>query len=128
MADFLTFDWASLRGEFDGLFARGSIASAQFRDPALLEDFLDRICSVLKPHAWGWLAPWNRVRGRVPADIEPILAAQRRTLERNGFTTIELTPLVPGPEANILDKWELFLRGLDPGPAGSNPRNLLGYI
>jgi hypothetical protein len=128
LADFLTFDWNSLRGEFDGLFARASIAPDRFSDPALLGELVDKICSVLKPGGWGWLAPWNRFSNTTPAYVELLLAAQRSAFERHGFTTFELTPLMAGPEDYLLDHWELFLRGLDPGPAGSNPRTLLSYV
>jgi hypothetical protein len=114
LADVLSFDWASFRGSFDGLFARHSIAAQWFRDPQPLQDFVDTICSVLKPDGWGWLVPWNRFRSE-PDDIELMVAAQRQAFERNGFTTFELTPLIIGPDGRSYDHWDLFLRGLDPG-------------
>jgi hypothetical protein len=126
--DFLTFDWSSLSAAFDGLFARHSITVQRFSDPVPLEALLDGICSVIKPSGWGWMLPWSRFRGTPPAQIDRMLAAQRRALERNGFRTVELTPLIPGPEAGIQDQWELFLRGIDPGPRLSEPRRLLSVV
>jgi SAM-dependent methyltransferase len=123
LADVMTFDWNSLRGEFDGLFARWSTAPHWFSDPAPLEEFVDSICSVLKPGGWGWLFPWNRYRHTPPAHIKLMLAAQRQAFERNGFTAFEVTRLF-ARAGGIRDRRDLFLRGLDPGPRGLNPRRL----
>jgi hypothetical protein len=121
-ADVLSLDWSPLRGKFDGLFGRHSIAAQWFRDPIPLQDFVNALCSALKPDGWGWLLPWNRFRAE-PAHIEMMVAAQRRAFERNGFVTCELTPLIAGDDGSH-DHWDLFLRGLDPGVEPSDTHSL----
>jgi hypothetical protein len=123
LADFLTLDWNSLRDEFDGLFVRHSIAAQRFDEPVSLAEFANRICSVLKPGGWGWVYPWNRFRDKASAHVEPMLAAQRQAFERKGFAAFELTPLF-AQAGGIRDRRDLFLRDLDPGSCGLNPRRL----
>src|SRR5579872_7096870 len=54
-SDFQSFNWGAVQSEFDGLFARWSIAPHWFDDPAPLEQFVDAICSSIKPQGWGWV-------------------------------------------------------------------------
>ena len=115
-ADFLTLDWSSLRGEFHGLFARHSIAPHWFPEPAPLVAFVNSICSTLKRGGWGWLLPWSKYVNTPPAQVNRMLSAQRRAFERRRFTTFYLEGI---PDNNIL-----FLKGIDPGPGGIDPRRL----
>src|SRR6202158_3080445 len=92
-SDFLTFDWDSLKGEFDGLFCWASINPFWFSDPAALDRFIDAICSSLKLDGWGWLAPWSV---NFPDDaLTPqkmlMLDTQRQAFRRNGFDSLDCT-------------------------------------
>lgn len=94
-ADYRDVDWSSLKGTFDGLFARASINAFNFFEPEPLSALIDAFCSVLKPEGWGWLAPWN---GGPPdpaqAYIQLMLKTQREAFERHGFTSYEPAPAV----------------------------------
>jgi Methyltransferase domain len=86
-ADYQEVDWSSLRGEFDGLFGRGSINVFNCGEPGA---FVDAICSVLKPEGWGWMAPSNGdPHDPTPAYIHRMLERQRQAFERHGFTSYE---------------------------------------
>lgn len=123
LADCKSFDWNTMRGRFDGLFIRNSIAAQWFRDTASLEMLVDDICSALKPEGWGWARPWNRYGAATPRDqIETMFSVQRHAFVRNGFTAFEGAPLTEGPE--LCDHWELFLKNIDPGPAASEQIDL----
>jgi len=124
-ADVLKFDWRPYQGQFDGLFVRHSIAAQWFGEPGPLQEFIDTVCSVLKPEGWGWLLPWNRFQ-REPDYIETMVMAQRRAFERNGFTTFELTPLT-GYSDGSYDRWDLFLRGLEPAATLADTHSLRPY-
>lgn len=125
--DFLTFDWTSLRGEFDGLFSRHSIAAQRFDEPAPLVALVNDICAVLKPGGWGWILPWNRFRGVEPGDAELMLAAQRQAFEQNGFAAFELVGQIAG-SGGVWDHHELFLKRVDPGPEHSDRERLLHFV
>jgi SAM-dependent methyltransferase len=125
LADVMTFDWNSMRGEFDGLFARSSTAPQWFRAPALLEAFVDSICSVLKPDGWGWVLPWNRYLNTPPDHVEMMLAAQERAYQRNGFNLCDLRPLAAALFGPNPDNYQLFIKGLDP-PEEPDPRRIVG--
>ena len=113
LADFRSFDWGSLRGEFDGLMCRGSITPARFRDADLLGSFVDQICSALKPNGWGWLAPWNISLSQAsPARAQSMLDAEDRAFGRNGFSGIDPPPEVAARYA-LGQCPRLFLRGID---------------
>ena len=113
LADFRSFDWSSLRGEFDGLLCRGSITPAWFHDAKSLGSFVDQICSALKPNGWGWLAPWNITLSQgSPARAQLMLDAEDRAFGRNGFSGIDPTPEVAARYA-LGQCPRLFLRGLD---------------
>jgi hypothetical protein len=126
-ADFLTFDWGSLRGRFDGLYARSSTGPHSFHDAVSLEEFLDAICSVLKPTGWGWLLPWNRFGDATRNHIDGLLTVQNHAFERHGFMTFDLRPAVAalGVDPDI-DNHQLFLRGIPTDPKGVDPRRVLG--
>ena len=127
LADFLTFDWNSLRAEFDGLFARSSTAPHWFSDTAPLEEFVDSICSVLKPDGWGWVLPWNRYIDTPSAHVDLMLAGQREAFERNGFTTVDLRPLIAARGGDpSRDNYQLFVRGLNLGPRELDPDRFVG--
>ena len=113
LADFRSFDWNSLRGEFDGLLSRNSIAPAWFRDAESLGSFVDQICSVLKPNGWGWIAPWNKPLSRASPDrAQMILDAEDQAFGRNGFAAINPSPKVAARYSIGLCP-RLFLRGID---------------
>ncbi len=89
-SDYIGVDWNAWRGEFDGLFARGSINAFYYRDPHSLNAFVDEICSVLKRDGWGWLTPANDdTEDSAPAHIRLMLETQRQAFARNGFVSYE---------------------------------------
>lgn len=124
--DFLSFDWSSLRAQFDGLFARHSIAAQRFGDPLPLVAMVNEICAVPKPEGWGWITPWNRFRTTEPQHAESLMTAQRQAFGQNGFAAFEVTGLVAGRDL-IWDHWELFLKGIDLGPEQASRERLYYY-
>jgi SAM-dependent methyltransferase len=129
-ADFRTFDWSTIRGEFDGLFVCDAIAPHWFTEAAALQEFVDQVCLILRPRGWGWVLPWNRYVKRRRAYVAHMLNAQREAFERNGFVSLELTRLYArtggkySPTAKIHDRRDLFIKGLNPGPQSLNARRL----
>lgn len=112
-ADFRTFDWSSLRGQFDGLLSRGSITPLWARDNGGIGSFVNVICSALKPSGWGWIAPWNNALADFAPDrAQTLLKDERQAFGRNGFRAID-----PVPQAIMrygLGRLPiLFLKGLD---------------
>lgn len=106
LADVTTFDWSSLRGEFDGLISRAAISPTWFRDNEASGAFVDAISSVLRPDGWGWILPWNS--GIDSADLDrvlTILRAQREAFVRNGFR-----PIIPGPRHGAGRRSVLYVR------------------
>ena len=111
-ADCMTFNWKSLEGTFDGLFSKGAFNPFWNREPKAIDDFIDNICSILKPDGWGWVGPWCNP---APDNITPsedyaqrILETQRQAFKRHGFDSFELDYTVYK---------ELFLKNIDlPAP------------
>lgn len=93
LADFRSFDWSSLRGEFDGLVCRGSISPIWFRDEEKFGAFADAVCSVLRPDGWGWILPWNSgLRNTDPERLQTVLRTEREVFVRNRFRAVAPTP------------------------------------
>lgn len=129
-SDFRDVDWASLGGQFDGLFCRASINPFLFDSVEPLVDFVLNMCSVLKPNGWGWLAPFNSVINKkaLPSDVESRLDAQRLAFERCGFTSFEYPSMIAERYAPRKERpvgvepgsWEytvrpvVFLKNIDP--------------
>ena len=113
LADFRQFDWNSLKGEFDGLFCRGSITPLWFRDPDPFAGFVGELCSVLKSDGWGWMVPWNAALSTAAPDYaQRMLDAEHHAFERNGFKGFELSRPT-GIRYGVVKYPILFLRGLD---------------
>ena len=115
--NFRSFDWGSLAAQFDGLFCRGSINAFWFSEPETLAEFVNNICSVLKPEGWGWITPWNaNPTTPTPGFIREILQAQRQSFERHGFRSYEPTPEIAGRyNISVKENTIVFLRNIDHG-------------
>jgi glycosyltransferase involved in cell wall biosynthesis len=117
LAEFLTFDWHSLRGQFDGLFARLATAPRWFAEPITLERFVDGVCSLLKPNGWAWVLPDNQYSDTPRSHVDEMLSAQEQAYRRNGFVAFDLRPLLDNERHN---DDQVFLKGFDADPSARN--------
>ena len=120
-ADFRTFEWSSLAGQFDMLVSRGSITPRWFKDPQPYGELIEGICSVLAPAGWGWMAPFHGSLDQDPsAYAEMMLSAERQAFEDNGFQGFDLPPKIAARYAVGLYPI-LYLKGIQLPNFGDAP-------
>lgn len=94
-ADLRQIDPETLTTVYDGLFCKFSINAFWFHlDTSQLVAHVDRLCRLLKPDGWSWIAPWNGVPKKAelqPSKIQQILQLQADQFRRHGFSGFDLT-------------------------------------
>lgn len=109
----------TMGGQFDGMFCKFSLNCFWYHDnPADQDAMVDRVVGLMKPDAWGWIAPWNGVPKKADLSedqIRTVLERQVWRFRQHGFRAFDLTVElatrygVTGAVANHA----LFTRGLE---------------